>query len=271
MGVNPKSFKSGGILNGKDVTWTGYQFQVKTFPARSADETPWSPVNCEIRFRIDGADEDIKQYLKMGNAEAWGGISADGLRLLTPEGQTLSSGNQLAILLASFEKAGFPADVFDADDTPEYISMEHLVARKPRFRIETPINEEKTAQWGKQKNKTTGKEYDRRDLVATKFYGYTVNAVPQKGAKTASGASGTTNAAPVDLRVVANTTVANLLRKSGGSLAKGKLPTKVTAELGSKHPQLDEARRFIYSDEYLNSGGDGTFGYDADTQTLTLV
>ena len=46
MGVNPSTFKQGGFLNGKDVTWTGYAFQSKTFIAKSGDNAgePFTPV-----------------------------------------------------------------------------------------------------------------------------------------------------------------------------------------------------------------------------------
>ena len=267
MGVNPSTFKQGGFLNGKDVTWTGYQFQVKTFVAKTGENAgqPFSPVNIELSFRIDGADEDVKTWLRMGTAEQWGPISGDGLQLGTPDGQGLSKNSQLGTFLASFAASGAPKDAFDADESSAYLSLANLVARRPRFRVETPVNEEKTSKFGQQVSRKTGQAFDRRDLVVTKFYGYT---------RTAQEGSGTTIAASNgDLQAIADLTLLAVVTKSGGNLAKGKLPTKVTAELGSKHPQLEAVRKLIYSSSYLE-GLDGRhpgLAYDAESQTVMAV
>lgn len=267
MGVNPKNFKTGGFLNGKDVTLTGYQFQRKTF--ETADG-PFTPQSIELRFRIDGADEDVKTYLKMGQADNWGDQSPDGLRLFTPDGQNLSNNSQLGIFLQSFVPAGAPADIFDADDSPAYLSLESVVSRRPRFRIATPVNAEKTERLGPEKGrgKNLGKTFDRRDTVVEKFYGYTA-----KGQAGVPQAVGTMNgpAAGVD-RGVAVTTLLGIAKAAGGAIPKGKLPTKVSSVLRAD-PNLEGYRKLICGVAFLEGldvEKDG-LSYDAETQTVQVV
>lgn len=272
MGINPSTFKQGGFLNGKTVTLTGYAFQRKTFENA---EGSFTPQNIEFRFRIDGADEDVKTWLQMGKAEAWGNQSPDGQRLFTPNGQSLSANSQLGILLGSFIPAGAPADAFLADDSPDYLSLEQFVARRPRFILETPVNEEKTEKFGKQKGrgKNAGKEFDRRDLRVSKFFGYTA-AAGQASGQTSGGsqkAVGALNSSGSGVnREAALKVVQAVVKAVGGSLPKGKLPTKVTAQVGTKDPNLEGLRKLITSVAFLESldGEKDGLVYDGDTQTL---
>lgn len=269
MGVNPSSFKSGGFLNGKDVTFVSYQFQRKTFVGKGNDGEDFTPQSIELRFRIDGADSDVKTWLQMGQAASWGDQSPDGLRLYTPEGQGLAPNSQLGILLGSFIPSGAPKDAFEADDSSEYLSLEVFVGRRPRFRIEQPENVDKNERFGPQKGrgKNAGKTFPRRDLVSTKFYGYTAT-----GAKSASGASGasTSSAVGVD-RGTAVSTLLGIAKAAGGSIPKGKLPTKVSSVLRAD-PNLEGYRKLICGVAFLESLDTDTDGlsYDSDTQTVQV-
>jgi hypothetical protein len=149
--------------------------------------------------------------------------------------------------------------------------LEQAVARRPRFRLATPINQEKTDRFGEEKGrgKNAGKTFPRRDLVVEKFYGYTA----QNASGKAQGASGAPNGAgngSVDALTL--DTLRALVSANGGSLLRGKLPTKVTAHLGSKHPQLEAVRKLAYSVPFLEKlDGEQGLAYDAESQVIQAV
>jgi hypothetical protein len=274
MGVKPSGYKTGGFLNGVDVVWEGYAFQAKTFTAKVGDNAgeDFTPVNLELTFRLDGADEPVKTWLRMGLADSWGGIMEDGKRLGTPDGQSLSSNSQVGTFIASLVQAGLAEKELDADDNPEYLSFEHLVSQKPRLRLIQPVNVEKTEKFGQQKNRKTGKTFDRRDLKVEKFYGFTASS--QNGGKKAINGSGKTiEPKTEDLTDLAVKTLQGILKDAGGSIVKTKLPVKVGQKL-SKHPQFEDVRKLVCSDAFLRSGGPNggsDWAYDADTQTISSV
>lgn len=248
MGIRPSSFKGGGYLNNVDVTFVGYKFTSKTFE--------WGiPVNVDLMFQVEGGEAPTTTFLKVGDATNYGGITPDGLRILTPEGQSLGKQSQLGVFLASLVKAGCPED--QLDDNEAYISLECLVGS--RMRLVNQVNEDKTKKFGQQEGKD-GKKYDRKDLLVEKFYGMAV------GAKKATNGSG--KAMSTDLTGTATTITKAILTEQGGEVSKTKLPV-LTGKKLMGNPQGTELRKIIQSEAFL--AGSEAWLYDPATQMLTAV
>lgn len=276
MSVRPSGFKKGGKLNDVDVTFVGYEFQSKTFTAKKGEHKgeEFTPMSVELQFLVDGADEPVKTWLKMGDAENWGEISEDGLSLGIDEGQSLSANSQLGTFISSAVAAGFPED--ELDDDPTRINLEAMLNR--RYRVAQNVNAEKTERFGQEVNRKTGQKYDRRDFVVTKYYGPVGAAASSKKGGGASTKGGSTKAAgkpngkvaEPNIDALALETLLAVLADAGGSIARAKVAGAVTRKLGLKHPQRDAVAKLIYSDEFL--GTQQGFSYDAadKSQLITL-
>ncbi len=279
MGARPSTFKrGGGFLNNVDAVITGYQFEVgDTVQIKKGDRKgeDFTPLSLVPSFRVDGADEDVSIRLLIGDAARFGAVSDDGLTLDTPEGQSFGANSEAGIFIASLCENGFPEDRLSDDDTT--INFEPIVGT--RVRVVNEVNAEKTKRQGKQVNKTTKKEYDRRDLKIAEVY-EVADVKPAAKAKTPAKTTakaptkgnGKVSAASVKDTVeeLATQTLLAILKSSGGSLPKAKLSAKVLNKL-LKDPNRDAARNWLFDD--ANLSGIAGIAYDADDtdQVISLA
>lgn len=276
MGARPSSFKKGGgYLNEVDVTLVGYTFEVgepskiKKGDRKGEDFTPLSLVP---QFEVDGddasKDEPKTQRLLIGDAEAFGEVSEDGLTLATPDGQGISSKSEAGLFIASLCANGFPETRFSDDDSE--INFEPMIGT--RMRLVQQTNVEKTKRQGKQKGKD-GKEYDRRDLLVA-----TVHELPgekkaagktgaKPGASSKSAAKGK-KADDVDIAELAGETLRDILSEAkDNTIAKSKLSMAVLKKL-TRDENRETVREWLFDDDNLGSVEGVT--YNAKKQTITL-
>ena len=123
-------------------------------------------------------------------------------------------------------------------------------------------NVEDTKRLGKRKDKKTGKEYDRQDLVVDQVYDLPGVETKSNGksakpvaAKAAVKTTGKPNGKVVepesdDVEDLAKSTLLDILTDADGKIAKSKLSMKVLTKL-MKHPQREDVRKLIFTDDFL--------------------
>jgi len=271
MGSRPSSFKKGGgFLNGVDGVITGYrwtdEFNGEAFVPGKDPKTKkdkFHSLFCEVSVRVDGADEDVTQHLFAGGFEDFE-ISEDGLTLTAPDGGecTIGQNTGAAKFWGSLCAAGFPEDNFS--DDPNSVNFEPAVGARVKF-VQRK-DEESTRKLGKRKDKKTGKEYDRTDLVVDVVYELPgTAAAPAKGAKPAAKApakGAKTSAAPtVDIDAIAAQTVVEIVTRMAKPTDKKKFSMESlkspVLKSGDGATVKEAVRKRIYEDDYLQSLADG--------------
>lgn len=265
MGARPSSFKKGGgFLNNVDGVIAGYQFTdefngVAFTPGRDpkTKKEKFHSLYAVLSARIDGADEDITTTLFVGAFDDFD-ISEDG-HVLTPveDGRELGAGTSWAKFITSLVEAGFPEGNLPEDS----IDFSSIIGTRVRFKQQTDV--EGTKRLGKRKDKKTGKEYDRQDLIVETVYDLPGSkpATAGKGkAKPAAAAAGKVKAKPaaaeteedgVDIQELSGTTLVAVLEANDGTIAKAKLGLQILKQLGTKHPQREDVRAFLADDANL--------------------
>lgn len=245
-------------------TIVGYQFVVgdpaiiKKGDRKGEQFTPLSFVP-EVHF--DGADDDVTQTqrLLIGDADNFGEVSEDGQTLMTPEGQNIGANTEAGIFLATLCEAGFDESRLSED--ADRINYEPILGT--RVKLAQVINEEKTKRQGKQKSKDGTKEYMRTDLKVIEVLAQPM-PVPGSAKKTITQAANKKpngKAVEVDIDTLADTVVAKVVEKAGGTLQKRQLAAKVQVTLTAKgmpdcFPYAKQIRERILEDDYLASAND---------------
>src|SRR6266404_1481139 len=183
MGARPSSFKrGGGFLNGVDAVITGYTwtdaFNGKEFVAGKDPKTKkdkFHSLYFVLSARADGAEEDVTTTLFAGGFEDFE-VSDDG-HTLTPveDGRELGGGTAFAKLLTSLVEAGFP----ETNLSETEINYEPIIGTRVRF--VQRVNAEDTKKLGKQVDKKTGKQYERKDLIIETVYDLPTSAAKSNG------------------------------------------------------------------------------------------
>lgn len=294
MGSRPSSFKKGGgFLNGVDGVITAYrftdEFNGEAFKEGKDPKTKkerFHSLFCEVSVRVDGADEDVTQHLFAGGYDDFV-ISDDGLTLTAPDdGECTIGGNTgAAKFFGSLVVAGFPEDNFS--DDPNSVNFEPAVGTRVKF-VQRK-DEESTRKLGKRKDKKTGKEYDRTDLVVDTVYELPGAAAPAtKGKTTAKPAAGKTKpaAAPtVDIDGLSAQTVVEIAVRAGKPVAKSKFSMESlkspVLKAGDGQKNREAIRKHIMDDDFLTglSEGEGVeyegtaynVGYNASKGIVTVT
>jgi hypothetical protein len=189
---------------------------------------------------------------------------------LTPveEGRELGANTAFAKLITSLVEAGFPETNLPEDE----INFESIIGTRVRFVQRTDV--EGTKKLGKRKDKKTGKEYDRQDLVIEQVYSLPGAAAPTaakapkgKAAPAAKGgkkvAAEATNDAVAEF---AAETVRNIVMEAGGSISKAKLGMAVFKAV-VKHDDREPIRKLVASADFLN----GIEGLAFDGTTVSVA
>ena len=261
MSSRPSAFKKGGggFLKGVDGVITGYEFTDEFngeafVPGKVNGKEKFHSLYCLLSARVDGADEDVTTTLFVGGADDWN-IEDEG-HTLTPveDGRELGANTSFAKLISTLVEAGFPETNLPEDA----INFESIIGTRVRFEQRTDV--EGTKKLGKRKDKKTGKEYDRQDLVIDQVYslpGTETKAAPAaKAAKPAPAkAAGKATKAPTpavaDVSELATETAQGIVAEAGeAGITKAKLGMKVIAKL-MKHPEREAVRKFLADDANL--------------------
>jgi hypothetical protein len=276
MGARPSQFKKGGggFLNNVDGVITGYEFSdefngVAFKPGKVNGKEKFHSLYCLLSARVDSADEDVTTTLFVGGADDFN-VEDDGHTLTAvEEGRELGANTGFAKFISSLVEAGFPETNLPEDS----INFESIIGTRVRFVQRTDV--ESTKKLGKRKDKKTGKEYDRQDLVIDQVYSLPGTETAKPAAKAAKAAptkagKGKTAAVPAgaDVAELATETATTILAEAGGSITKAKLGMKVIAKL-MKHPEREAVRKFLGDDANL-AAIDG-LEYDAATSTLSIA
>ena len=279
MGARPSSFSKGGGMFSGEGKITGYEFfvgettKVKNGPRKGEDFTPLS---LNVTFRMDGADQDVSKRLLIGDADNYGEVTDSNQVLQTPDGQQISAKGEAGIFIGTLCDNGFDETRFS--DTNDYIDYRPMIGT--RIVLVNEVNEEKTKRQGKEKNKTTGKEYDRRDLKVARVLALPIVtptlavapgtrpgvSVPTRGKPNGSGKADTA------LETLAAETLVNILADTKeGSLPKSKLRMKVIAALGPKHPQRSDIEKLLHNDAFLAAVEGVAYDPADKSQTIALA
>jgi hypothetical protein len=277
MSSRPSAFKKGGagFLNNVDGVITGYEhtdeFNGNPYSAAKVNgKVPFHSLYTVLSARVDGADEDVTTTLFTGGADDFE-ISDDGHTLTpTEDGRELGANTSWAKFITSLVEAGFPETNLPED----VINFESIIGTRVRFVQRTDV--EGTKKLGKRKDKKTGKEYDRQDLVIDQVYslpGTSVAAAPKAAGKAAGkpAAKAVKAAATTvgeDVAAVAIATVQTIVAEAGGSITKSKLGMKLIGKL-MKHPQRPAIQKYVDNDDNL-SAIEG-LEYDAATKTVSIA
>lgn len=292
MGARPSSFKKGGgFLNGVDGVITDYQFtdefNGEAFKPGKDPKTKkerFHALYCVLSARVDGADEDVTTTLFAGGADDFS-VSDDGhviwdseyespeaAAAAENEARSLGANTAFGKFMTSLVAAGFPET-----NLPEFdIDYTSVIGTRVRFVQRTNVDD--TKKLGKRKDRKTGKEYDRQDLLVENVYALpgTQSAAPAPTTKAPAGKPAakagkvSKPAAGEDLKTLSGNTLVDILNDAGGSIVKSKVSMKVLSKL-MRHAQREDVRKFLFVDKNLKAfEAEGLISFDQDSSTISL-
>ena len=310
MGARPSQFSGGGgRLNGVDAVITGYTFtdeflgypfepgKFKDQKGKMLDKT--HNLYLEVSVRVDGADEDAVEPLRVSRDFDAFEVSEDGRTLTRADGGpcTFNRNTAAAKFINSLVTPpegdlSFPEDRFD--DTLEAINLEPMIGT--RVRLVKQLDKEATSfakeQGGSGKRKgKDGKEYNFENLIVERVYALPEDAAPPaktakapvKGAKPAAtkqavapaaktAKGGKANgAAKVEIADVAVTVLKEIIADNKGSVLKHKLSMPILKKLTTSGQAAirDDVRTWLFNDENLD-GIDGIV-YDRESGEIATA
>ncbi len=149
----------GGYLNGVAAVITGYKF-VERGPYKGNDGGTFSVIDLTLEFRRDGASEVQTRRLKVGQADEFNGISADGQTLLIKK--PIYGKSEAGLFLSSLgAKDSNWVNYPDVDGEAHYSPM---VGLRVKFAMLPKAN-------GQTEVGSDGKTYPKRDLYVDEVLG----------------------------------------------------------------------------------------------------
>lgn len=286
MGLNLK--KGGGFLNNVDATFVGYEWTDKFngedfVPGKIASyddpkkmiEKPHT-LNFVPRFRVDGAEEDVTVTLKAASDYDLYEVSDDGLTLTSADGGAcdISANSAAGKLLGSFISPteggeGFPESALPED--PNSINLESLIGT--RVKLVQRVDEERTKKFGMRKNKKTGKEYKRQDLVVAE-----VLSLPEGGdeedAAPASKPNGKASKQDETEAIALDALRRYLSKAKGNALPKEKIRMSILTDAAFKGDKniakRDAVVKWIYDDANLEGVDFVSYSRSDKSKMVTL-
>jgi hypothetical protein len=289
----PSAFKKGGgFLNNVVGIIANYEFTT-VFPG--GDGKPRKPKPGKEVFNslyfvltadIDGADKPATTTLWAGSADDFE-ISDDG-KTLTPVDDsvglrmTTDLGKFLASLVCPDNGDGFPEENLPDDGEP--INYEAILGTRVNF-IQAQ-DAEAMAKSAKTWRQSGGKfnEHGQKKGKDGKYYNLTyliVDAVlalpgtePKAVAKTATKAgkaTKTNGVEAVDITALATEALLAILADNDNEIKKAALPGALVKKLGVKHPNREEVRKLVYSDDFLETEDGWTYDKKSKAQTISLT
>lgn len=289
MGSRKSSFKTGGGgVDQQDGTIVDYEFTdafmgtpyvagtMKELKTGRTVEKPHS-LNCCLQIRLDGADDNVLQTLRVAKQyDSWE-ITDDGHTITPLDGQGLGSSSAFGKFIQSWEAAsGIGAE---SDAVPEGVfNYAPIVGSRVKFIMQDYSEAElasikKLGATEKRVGKD-GKEYNRQSLMVETVYS-TVTAKPAKltGKPTSSLAkTGKTNGAAKEVNVddLATVTLLSILQEAKDQqMAKVRLSVPVLRKLLG-NPQMEAVRTRILDDEFLETENGWTFDAASKDKMIAL-
>lgn len=276
----PSAFKqggSGGFLNNVDVTWDDYEFTTdfpgSTGGGKSRDDD-YSPLYGVLTFSVDGADEPVTTTLYFGNANDFT-IENEGKTLVSIDDDTQVPLNQpFGRFINSLCENGFDDSLFPEEN----VNYEAALGTRLRLKQVDEVDKDgKVKKRVAKKGKYKGKEFPVQNPQVVRVY--EAEAKPTKAIATKGG----TKAAPVkggkakavesdepDLNAIGVETLLALLRKQkGNTIQKRSLTVPISTLLG-KHPERENVRRLVFSDDFLETQQGWSYNKASKTQDITL-
>lgn len=277
MGARPSSFKKGGgFLNNVDGVITGYEFTT-TFPGsdgKRESKSDFNPLYAVLSAKVDGADEGVSTTLFVGNADSFS-IEDDGKTLVpVEEGYELGANAEWSKLITSLCENG--DGKFSEEDLPEdTINYEAIIGLRVRF-----VQVDVVGKDGKVKTKVSKKDkktYNVTAVQVAKVHGRVEEEKKGKAGKSAGAGkaagkstAGKASKAP-SVRDEAEAALAQVLEKSGGSIAKSKLRMKLLSLLTGKTDNRDEIIKWLYDDANLASIDGVEYDPTDKAQTISVA
>lgn len=289
----PSGFKKGGgFLNNVAGIIASYAFTT-IFPGEKVEKRSakgFLSLYFVLDAQVDGSEKPQQTTIFAGNGDEFE-ISADG-KTLTPVDDTagIRQNSDLFRFLSSLvspEKGdlGFPED--QLPDEGEPVNFEAIEGTRVEF-IQVK-DDAKMAKDAKDYLKSGGKinKEGQKKGKDGKFYNQTYLAIgqvyelpgdkPKAGAKRSStmpakeapATKGKKSAGP-SIDELAKETLLAILNDNEGEVAKSALPQKIAAKLGSKHPQKEDIRKRVYSDEFLETEDGWTYAKSSKKQLITI-
>jgi hypothetical protein len=261
-----------GFLNGVDGVIEGYEFST-TFPIKSKNPKKKSEKTSDflslymkLTVRVDGADKSIDTSLWGGDASNF--EISDDKRTLTPieGGAVLGGGTDIAHFIQSYDAAG---EEGASSEDEEVINFEPIIDQRVRF-VQVAYSADELAYLKRRGKPTTrtgkdGKEYPLQWLQVETVYGPAEVKTAGKGAVKAKAKSNGKAVASPSVDDLAISTLLDIVRGNGGSIAKSKLSMRVLKAL-TGNPQQNAVRTLVNTDEFLNQNA----GWDFNEQTQTI-
>lgn len=262
------AFKTGGgFLNGVDGVIVNYEFSDefngKAFVPGKDPKTGkefFHGLFVKLTVRVDGATEDTPTTLRVGDADKFA-ISDEG-HTITPveDGFALAASQTWPIFLASWEKAAETGAENESYE-PGVYNYEGIIGSRCRFE-QQPLSAAEIARMkakglattrkGKVGTANAGKEFPITNLVVTQVYelASVAKAAPAKAAGKAK--AGKVAAAPaaeeVDIVALSGATLAEIVKKAGGSIEVGKIGVQVLTTASLKGNTAKPAVREFLTD-----------------------
>lgn len=257
--------KGGGFLNNVAGLVTQVEWTTEN-PGQAKSKKDFTSLFFRIFVKTDGADDTVDTHLFAGDGDAF---EIDGTTLKPlEEGYSLGAGTGTATFIESLIEAGFPENLlFNESDE---IDFSAIVGG--RYQFVQRKNEELTKKLGKRKDKKTGKEYDRVDLVVDRILELP-SAKGSKAGKASSKPAGKAGkaAASSDVSEVATAALLRYLEAADGEITKNKIRTKVlTDKEFSKDRELKDAVTKLLIDDDFLSEVEGT-EFDAKKGVVTTA
>lgn len=291
-GSRPSQFKhgSGGFLNDVDgvIVSQEFTYQFGDNEPKRGEET--KNIYSALTVRQDGADEDVTVHLYVGSGEfgdndRYFTISDDATALeASDDDMAIWGESPWAGFINSLVVAGFPDTLLPEEE----ISYQAIVGTRVRFVQVEEIDKAtgKVRMRKAKKGKFKGREFKQTTTQVSKVLALP-GEKPEKG-KSASKTNGsggrptqavssgkksktTTSPSEDDIEALAAETLLAILEANGGSIDKAKLPVKVLNKLGAKHPQKEEIRRVLYTDDFLATEQGWTYDKASKKQTITVA
>jgi hypothetical protein len=262
----------GGFLNNVDGVIQGYQFTT-TFPFKSKNpkkksDSDFLSLFYILKARVDGAEADVTTTLWGGDASNFE-ISDDGLTLTPIEsGVVLSGGTPLSRFIQSYDAAD---ETGASSDDEDVINFEPMIGQRVRF-IQVPYTadelkglERRGQPTYRQDKNDPKKKWPLQWLQVETVYGPAEVKTAGKGAVKAKAKSNGKAVASPSVDDLAISTLLDIVRGNGGSIAKSKLSMRVLKAL-TGNPQQNAVRTLVNTDEFLNQNA----GWDFNEQTQTI-
>jgi hypothetical protein len=237
--MNPDDFSEGGLLDNVNVTWKECRFEMWDYDGKVPSPAP----ALKVVMEVEDGDPEATQYWSAGNAKDWE-PSEDGTELVPIGSATgLNKGSNLALLLASLIKAGYPKTKMGSKASDFEGLVCHMVREKAPTRTGLPA----------QAVRADGRTFEKTVLVVDKIMTMPGEKTKGKSTGAKTGTTAATEEAGVDIGGLTTDTIVGILEANPKGLDKKKLVQQVYQKLRTD-ANRNEALAWAQEDANLEAG-----------------